>query len=611
MPTLGSLFDGIGGFPLAAVRNGIEPVWASEIEAFPIEVTRKRFPSILHVGDITKLNGAELPPVDIITGGSPCQDLSVAGARAGLAGERSGLFMEQIRVVKEMRDADERRGRTAHTVRPRYMCWENVPGSFSSAGGEDFRIVLEEIVRIKDGSCSVPRPDSGRWESAGAIILGNQFSLAWRVMDAQFWGVAQRRKRIFLVADFAGRSAIQILFEQDRLPGYPAPGGGPGQGTPASAPGSPASPGRAGPIGFDGYNGDLTGEKAATLGVNCGMSTGRNGVITAFAANQRDEVRDLHDVAAALAAQPGMKQQTFVAGITAKGNGDCFLSEERHTSLSGGGGMPGQGYPAIFTAGFSAGQGSAAGGIGFQTECSPTLKASESGSNMVPSILCLNDQGGSVMACSEDVAGTLRAQEHGHQPLIVDKRSDEMMPALYENHGIDARYTGPHTVAPTMSARYGTGGNNVPLIAQGSEPCQESSHAIFSRQRVDVFREDAVASTQSARQHKDATDLVMDVAGLDCRNGRENGDLCGTLQQGTTGSSLNSIHPVRTGRLIRRLTPLECERLQGFPDHWTELPDASDSARYKALGNSVAIPCVNFVLRGIAYFLRWKEENHP
>ena len=126
-PTLGSLFDGIGGFPLAAIRNGIEPVWASEIEAFPIEVTRKRFPSMLHVGDITKLNGAELPPVDIITGGSPCQDLSVAGARAGLSGERSGLFMEQIRVVKEMRDADERRGRTAHAVRPRYMCWENVP----------------------------------------------------------------------------------------------------------------------------------------------------------------------------------------------------------------------------------------------------------------------------------------------------------------------------------------------------------------------------------------------------------------------------------------------------------------------------------------------------
>ena len=457
MPTLGSLFDGIGGFPLAAVRNGIEPVWASEIEAFPIEVTRKRFPSILHVGDITKLNGAELPPVDIITGGSPCQDLSVAGARAGLAGERSGLFMEQIRVVKEMRDADERRGRTAHTVRPRYMCWENVPGSFSSAGGEDFRIVLEEIVRIKDGSCSVPRPDSGRWESAGAIILGNQFSLAWRVMDAQFWGVAQRRKRIFLVADFAGRSAPQILFEQNRLPGYSASSGGQRQGTAASAPGCSDPPGGTGPIGFDGYNGDLTGDVAATLGVNCGMSTGRNGVM-AFAANQRDEVRDLHDVAGALGAQPGMKQQTFVAsGIVTKGNGDCFLSEERHTALTAGGGQAGQGYPCVLTAAFSAGQGSKAGGIGYQEECSPTLKAAESGTNMVPSVLCLNDQGGSVMDCSENVSGTLRAQEHGHQPLV------------YENHGVDSRYTGPHKVAPTMSARYGTGGNNTPLVEQEAD----------------------------------------------------------------------------------------------------------------------------------------------
>ena len=213
MPTMGSLFDGIGGFPLAAIHNGITPLWASEIEPFPIEVTRLRFPDMLHVGDITKLNGADLPPVDIITGGSPCQDLSVAGARAGLAGARSGLFMEQIRIVKEMRDADERRGRTAHTVRPRYMCWENVPGAFSSGTpkGEDFRIVLEEIVRVKDSTCSVPRPDSGTWESAGAIILGDQFSLAWRVMDAQYWGVAQRRKRIFLVADFAGRRPTNTI----------------------------------------------------------------------------------------------------------------------------------------------------------------------------------------------------------------------------------------------------------------------------------------------------------------------------------------------------------------------------------------------------------------
>ena len=336
--------------------------------------------------------------------------------------------------------------------------------------------------------------------------------------------------------------------------------------------------------GFDGYNGDLTGDVAATLGVNCGMSTGRNGVM-AFAANQRDEVRDLHDVAGALNAQPGMKQQTFVA------------------------------------AAFSAGQGSKAGGIGYQEECSPTLKAAESGTNMVPSVLCLNDQGGSVMECSENVSGTLRAQEHGHQPLV------------YENHGIDSRYTGPHKVAPTMSARYGTGGNNVPLVEQDADTiciagnivdrqpqnggnglgCQNElaytltatdRHCIYARQRVDKFKGDEVVSTQSARQHKDATDLVVDVAGLDCRNATENGNLCGTLQKGTSGSSLNSIHPIRNGLLIRRLTPLECERLQGFPDGWTDIPSASDSARYKALGNSVAIPCVEFIMGRIATALR-------
>ena len=369
--------------------------------------------------------------------------------------------------------------------------------------------------------------------------------------------------------------------------------------------------------GFDGYNGDLTGDVAATLGINCGMSTGRNGVM-AFAANQRDEVRDLHDLAGALGAQPGMKQQTFVAsGVVTKGNGDCFLSEERHTALTAGGGQAGQGYPCVLTAAFSAGQGSKAGGIGYQEECSPTLKAAESGTNMVPSVLCLNDQGGSVMNCSENVSGTLRAQEHGHQPLV------------YENHGIDSRYTGPYKVAPTMSARYGTGGNNVPLVEQEADAiciagntvdrqpqnggnglgCQDElaytltatdRHCIYARQRVDEFKDGEVVSTQSARQHKDATDLVVDVAGLDCRNAAENGDLCGTLQKGTSGSSLNSIHPIRNGLLIRRLTPLECERLQGFPDGWTDIPGASDSARYKALGNSVAIPCVEFILSRIA-----------
>ena len=221
---LGSLFDGIGGFPLAAVHNGIKPVWASEVEAFPIRVTKIHFPEIEHLGDITRVDGKNIPPVDIICGGSPCQDLSVAGKRKGLSGERSGLFMEQVRIVKEMRDADGTRGISDDLRRPRYMVWENVPGAFSSAAGEDFRAVLQEIIRIADCSCDVPRPDTGRWESAGRIVLGDTFSLAWRCLDAQYWGVAQRRKRIFLVADFGALTAEKILFDPDSLFGDTAEG---------------------------------------------------------------------------------------------------------------------------------------------------------------------------------------------------------------------------------------------------------------------------------------------------------------------------------------------------------------------------------------------------
>lgn len=612
MPTMGSLFDGIGGFPLAAIHNGITPLWASEIEPFPIEVTRLRFPDMIHVGDITKLNGADLPPVDIITGGSPCQDLSVAGTRAGLAGARSGLFMEQIRIVKEMRDADERRGRTAHTVRPRYMCWENVPGAFSSGTpkGEDFRIVLEEIVRVKDRTCSVPRPDSGTWESAGAIILGDQFSLAWRVLDAQYWGVAQRRKECSLSQILQADPPRKYYLSRTACLGILRRADARGKELPfqlkqalqiqagVMTASQEISDLKAYHINQRDEGIDLHGVSGALMATtNMQMQTFvTGGPVVAFAANQRDEVRDLHGVAAALGAQPGMKQQTFVAGITAKGNGDCFLSPERHTSLSGGGGQAGQGYPCILTAGFSAGAGSSAGSIGYGEEVAPTLKGSASG-NCMPSILCLNDQGGSAMGCSEDVAGTLRAQEHGHQPLV------------FENHGIDARYTGPHKVAPTMSARYGTGGNNVPLVAQRDDTfcitgnaidrqplnggngigyqqgiaytlTATDHHAVFSRQRVDVFKNDDVASTQSARQHKDATDLVVD------------------LDEAQDDSILENETLVL---LIRRLTPLECERLQGFPDGWTDIEGASDSARYKALGNSVAIPCVDYVLRGIAW----------
>ena len=226
--TMASLFDGIGGFPLAAVRNGIVPIWASEIEPFPIRVTEHHFPDMVHLGDITKLDGAELPPVDIICGGSPCQDLSVASpSRCGLAGERSGLFMHQIRIIKEMRDADKKRGRTGLAVRPRLAAWENVPGVYSSGvpPGSDFQQVLQAFLQIEEPELHVVEPPKRRWKYSGAI-LGDRSSLAWVRWNAQHFGVPQRRHRIFLVCDFAGECPIQVLFDQKSLPGHLAAGMG-------------------------------------------------------------------------------------------------------------------------------------------------------------------------------------------------------------------------------------------------------------------------------------------------------------------------------------------------------------------------------------------------
>ena len=277
----------------------------------------------------------------------------------------------------------------------------------------------------------------------------------------------------------------------------------------------------------------------------------------AFAQNQRDEVRDLHNIASALGAQPGMKQQTFIAS-------------------------------------FSAGAGATAGTIGYAEEVAPTLKGSPSG-NCMPSVMCLHDQGGQRMDVCENMTGTLRANEKGHQPLV------------YENHGVDARIRESGEVSPTVTARYGTGGGNTPLVQEdddvycivgniidrqpenGGNGCgyQENlaytittvdRHAVFARQRVDEFKEDDIASTQSARQSKDATDLVVE--------------------------------PNRQyAQLIRRLTPLECERLQGFPDGWTDIPGASDSARYRALGNSVAIPCVEFIMKSLREVTELEAEK--
>ena len=284
-----------------------------------------------------------------------------------------------------------------------------------------------------------------------------------------------------------------------------------------------------------------------------GMNSRCTNNAIAFAANQRDEVRDLHDVAGALQAQPGIKQQTFVAG-------------------------------------FSAGAGASAGSIGYNESVAPTLKGSPSG-NCMPSIICLNDQGGSVMECSENVSGTLRAQEHGHQPLV------------YENHGIDSRYTGPHKVAPTMSARYGTGGNNIPLVEQNADTICISGN-IVDRQPQNggngLGCQENLAYTLTATDRHAVVELYQKTVGALCRGDEKGiGNQYVSQDKCIINASCSETH-----HLIRRLTPLECERLQGFPDGWTDIPGASDSARYKALGNSVAIPCVEFIMSRIAAAMR-------
>ena len=226
---IGSMFSGTGGFELAGALNGVEPVWCSEIEPYPIAVTRSRFPNMKHYGDVSKVNGAEVEPVDIITFGSPCQDLSIAGKREGIEdGARSSLFFQAVRIIKEMREE-------TNGAYPRFAVWENVPGAFSSNKGNDFRLVLEALASVSDPEVSIPMPE--KWQRAGEIV-GNGWSIAWRTLDAQFWGVPQRRKRIYLVADFGSERAGEVLFKPDSLLGYPAQSQGAGQGTATDAAGS-------------------------------------------------------------------------------------------------------------------------------------------------------------------------------------------------------------------------------------------------------------------------------------------------------------------------------------------------------------------------------------
>lgn len=478
---LGSLFDGSGGFPLAGSLCGIEPVWAAEVEPYPIAVTRSRFPRMKHLGDVTKVNGADIEPVDIITFGSPCQDLSVAGKRAGLKHEangddettRSGLFLEASRIIKEMRGA-------TNGIYPRFAVWENVVGAFSRNHGEDFRTVLNEIVGIVEPDAEVPPMPKGGWPYADCYV-GDGWSVAYRTFDAQYWGVPQRRRRIYLVADFAGECAWKILFERDGVRGYFETGRTPWKGTAADA------------------------ERGAGI----------------------------HDSAGEAIAFHLLQ--------------DPVCSTDVAPCIGCGSSTHGQDYVGVAVcAGFKACNGAKANGIGWQ----------------------------------EDVCYTLNT---------IDR----------------------------------------PGVA-------------FALQQIGDYKQSDVSSCLKSRDYKDAADLVVDCAGVDCRNMNEYMELYPTMQEKTNGGqSLNFTGAVRFGYIVRRLTPTEGARLQGFADNWghpdrkDDLSDDeyifwldvrntyaaingkvvreytkqqmltwydklhTDSTEYKMWGNGIALPCALYVMQGI------------
>ena len=588
--TLGSLFDGSGGFPLGGLISGIEPLWASEIEPFPIRVTTKRLPFMKHYGDVSKLDGAKLPPVDIITFGSPCQDMSVAGKRAGLDGSRSNLFYEAVRIIREMREA-------TNGEKPRYIVWENVPGAFSSNGGEDFKAVLDTIRRVKDPKADTPRP--AKWPNAGCI-LADDHSIAWRVFDAQYWGVPQRRKRIYLVADFAGGCAGKILFESEGLSGYTPQGFRSWQESAGTAEKGSHPAG----IGTDGYNGAID-TVAATLGVNCGMSTGRNDVM----------VLENHPADSRITLSDDGKVQTLTSRMGTGGNNVPLVMKIRCGCEGGGKG------PLI------------------QTDKSATLATNNDQTLFVPAVFGICAKDSNAMKSDNPNSGFYKADTtrtldaNGGNPscnqggmAVVALEGNGARPSHQgcgyseEDVSFTLNATEQHGVAYGLDrAAYNQGENAkfAPCIESEVEPPMVArgpgavAHPVYSTSKNSYHTqaEEDIVNTLVATDYKDPPTVTEEPY-----------------------------------YIVRRLTPTECARLQGFPDWWcsalgTDEPseedvafwrevfethravtgsaskpktDAqimkwlkdphADSAEYKLWGNGVALPCVCFVLAGIVYY---------
>ena len=606
MMTLGSLFDGSGGFTLGGLLAGITPVWASEIEPFPIRVTTKRLPFMKHYGNVSEMDGGKVEPVDIITFGSPCQDMSVAGKRAGLEGSRSNLFYEAVRIIKEMRKA-------TGGEYPKWACWENVPGAFSSSGGEDFRCVLESLCGVIDESVSIPKPK--KWANAGEV-LGDGYSLAWRVLDAQFWGVPQRRKRIYLVADFTGGCAGKVLFESEGLSGYSPQGFRSWQ----TAPGDSANCAGTAGIGFDGYNGSVTDDKSATLGVNCGMSTGRNGVVLNDQGGNRMDVTDL-------------TKQNAGGGqrMPDKDNFNCVLQSVTGPLLA-------SGYEKLGTQ-------EAANGMyviqpfGICSKDSNAMKSSNPHSGVYEADTSRTiDTSGGNPACNQGGIAVV---------AFAQNQRDEVRDLGEKSACLSAEPGMKQQTYVLQGSMIGREDKNDP---QGDGINEDVSFTLNTVDRHAVYAmttgsfaqvpEDK-APTVLARDYKDPTAVCYGI-GRDTFNQGQNAKFTPTFEK-ELQPTLVAKGPgaIQSGYTVRRLTPTECARLQGFPDNWcadlgTEKPTDeemyfwhkvfktysevtgckmksdkqitkwlrdphSDAAEYKMWGNGVALPCVWFVLCGIVW----------
>lgn len=532
-----------------------------------------------HLGDITKINGAEIETVDVITGGSPCQDLSIAGKRAGLAGARSGLFMEQIRIVKEMRAHDKANGRTGDMVRPRFMVWENVPGAFSSNKGQDFAAVLEEIIRIAEPEApDIEVPEKG-WNTWGGYHdeVGGRWSVAWRVHDAQHWGVPQRRRRISVVADFGGDTAGEILFERKSVSRHFAE-----SGTARERLAGNTKSGASYAVrirgGCDGRGkGALVQEdKSGTLGTSNDQTIFQN-CLTQWDCQSK---RIFGTEGASPTLQGGVGGGVNNPAIFCMGTqqgGAEVRSDDRAPTLTASAGMSGNNQPVV-CAGFKLGNSERARSIGYAEEQSPTLNAE----------------------CG------------GNKPAVM---------ALDMTHACDViRECGE--VVPSLQARMGTGGNQVPLTYQAVTGTLSPGAHAGSYNGQDAYNDMLVVSSEISPTLRAKAndpyreDMAAYIASVDCRNFCEGGETNGTLQaKESGGQSLNLNNTVRQNMVVRRLTPMECERLQGFPDQWTDIGEwrdskgnlrkPSDSPRYKALGNSIALPFWDFLAKRIsAQYLR-------